>query len=403
MSSSPSITVFAGEGFLRSYSGTKYLLDALLARGIHVRKVYVRDREPVRNAYDTLPYPASVYRGWNLTLRGLRRFNVYRNNLYKFAALLRFWRDSRYSDAILITEGVHIWDARLFKRFYPQRPLLHFCQECYLQYFFPNPYCVQYEAISRLADQLIDVEPNRARVRSEKLGLPPIKWILPNTLPMKELPPRAPSGTLARLAGASEGFAHPVLFYAGASNSDKPFERMIDAAACATVPLCLVAFIAAPLPQVQMLREYARQRLPVGRCFISGPVARRILLASMWEAQAGLIDYSLAHDNSPNQQYCAPTKLYEYMANGLPILASNNDGLRHIVEGEEIGICVAQETTAAWGRSMTALLGDVVHRQSMSERTQSLFASRYCYEKLCESAVAEIAQLLCRGNKLEAR
>ncbi|MFK7911765.1 MAG: glycosyltransferase [Akkermansiaceae bacterium] len=47
------------------------------------------------------------------------------------------------------------------------------------------------------------------------------------------------------------------------------------------------------------------------------------------------------NDNLCNY-YCAPNKVYDYIMNGVPVLANDYPGLLHVLEGDKIGACVSK-------------------------------------------------------------
>lgn len=89
-----------------------------------------------------------------------------------------------------------------------------------------------------------------------------------------------------------------------------------------------------------------------------------------WEkaqgASAGLV---LFHP-VPNHLRALPTKLFEYMATGLPVIASNFPHLKKIVEGNKCGLCVEPLDLKAIAQSIEYLLvhPDEAHRMGQNGR-----------------------------------
>ena len=390
------LPVFAGSGFLRAYSGTLYLLKALQARGIEPW-VAVDDDPAMAPEYAGLPFRCELLP---------RRTNLHslpqllRNRLFRLHVLFRAAMRSR---ALLVTESRFIREAALYKKLRPSGTLIHFCQELYLPRESLNPEEARlYARFAGAPDIVIDVEPTRARLRQEQFHLKSPPWVLLNTLPEKAMPPPAPPGTLAALAGTTLPSDRPVLLVTGGTGAEKPLTRVIDAVALADRPVFLLAFCTGDRARLEELNTYAAQRLGAGRHFIRGPVRRDLLLACMGEADMACVDYSTSVQDSSNQRYCAPTKLFEFMAAGLAVVGSENESLRSIVEGEQIGICAADGRVQSLAAAIAALARDASLLRNARERGPVVFREKYSYERCCEPVVAQLAGVLKSGVARES-
>jgi glycosyltransferase involved in cell wall biosynthesis len=296
-----------------------------------------------------------------------------------------------FASQVLITESTYLLEAALVKRIKGKKFLLiQFSQELHLPEEYSGLKMAKiYEIFAQVPDIVVDVEPNRARVRKERFGLKTLPVVLPNTIPFKALPGKAPSGTLAALAGLTSFHDLPVLLHMGGLGREKPLERVIDAVFFADAPVFFLAFCNGPNEQIQALQAYAASKLLADRFRILQGMPRDTLLASAWEADIGVIDYTYSVQPSTNQKYCAPTKLYEFMAIGLAVLGSNNDSLKEVVEKENIGICAGGDHVEDLGVALRQLLNDREDLHSMKDRARKTFAERYSYERLCTSAINE--------------
>lgn len=381
------LPVWAGSGFLRSYSGTLYLLEALQARGIDP-VVYTADAASMAGEYAALPFPCRLLPE-RTDLRSLSQ--LARNRLFRG----RMLADALRHPALLVTEYRFLGEARLYKTLRPSGYLVQFCQELVLPGEYPDSAeARRYGRVARRADLVLDVEPMRARIRREHFDLPREPLVLANTLPVARIPAPAPPGSLATLAGMEWPKDLPVLLVTGGAGPEKPLERVIDAVALATPSVFLLAFCSASPARLEELRAHAARRLGPGRCLIRGSVPRDRLLACTGEADIACVDYSTSVQNSSNQRYCAPTKLYEYMACGLAVAGSENESLRRVIEGEGIGCCAADGSVEALAAALSRLAGDPAFRSEAKARGPALFRDRYCYERCCEPVVDRIAGTL---------
>ena len=92
---------------------------------------------------------------------------------------------------------------------------------------------------------------------------------------------------------------------------------------------------------------------------------------------AGVVTYQPA----PNNLEALPNKLFEYMAFGIPVIASNFPHWREIVEGNECGICVNPEDPHAIANAINELTLDIEKANIMGIRGQKLIREKYNWEK----------------------
>lgn len=91
------------------------------------------------------------------------------------------------------------------------------------------------------------------------------------------------------------------------------------------------------------------------------------------------------------------TKIFEYMAYGIPVLASDLPGLRGIVETERCGICVDPEDPRAAAEAVRWLAGHPEEARAMGARGREAARTRYSWEGEGARLVALYARL-CSGS-----
>ena len=372
-----------GSDFDRSYAGTQYLLERL---GEHFDvSLYVLTRPQSRSWYDQLPFTCHVFPFWDTPWVG-RRFR-FMSKVFRIGVFLRML----FARQLLITEATYLREAAWAKKIRGRRLVLtQFCQELILPEEYPTePWPARQKQFARIPDVVIDVDPFRAKIRTEYYGLAQTPYVLRNTFPLSQMPPRAPRGRLWELAGIlPPPPGMPVLVHAGGLGREKPFDRIIEAVAALDRPVYLLAFCSATEEKIRHYRDMAAQKLKPGRFHLGPTVPREQLRASLWEADVGVVDYTFSVEPTLNQKYCAPTKLYEFMACGLAVLGSNNDSLRGVIEREGIGCCAAGEAPHDLAKALDRLLDSDV--AGMKRKAQTVFVDRYSYEVICESEVRKI-------------
>jgi glycosyltransferase involved in cell wall biosynthesis len=391
---SSDILIVSGVCFLRAYSGTLHMARALRDSG-HTVRVLVSATEAEAVEYAALDI--SVYCLLRRERLGFfRKWQTIRHRLKVFFEILR-------SQQVIITENDYLLEASIAKKIRRNSLKLgQYCQELHLYDEYPTiPRIRIYNRLARVPDLVIDVEPNRARARMIRLGLPEMPLILRNTLPMSSIPRRSTRGGLAILAGRSLPEGRNILLHMGGVGKEKPLERVIDAIAVCNASVFFLAFCNAPEAQIAELNRYASRSLSPDAYAITGPRKRDELLASAWEADVGIVDYSPSVENTSNQRYCAPTKLYEFMALGLAVVGSDNDSLREIIEAENFGKCADEGSELALGSALNFVLKDPFRLQQMKDKAAKAFIKRHCYEALCIPSILNISTTLMCDNDVD--
>jgi glycosyltransferase involved in cell wall biosynthesis len=385
------LLIVAGTGFLTAYAGTLYLARALQAAGHSVRLMVTATEEEAAE-YAKLDVPVNCL----IRKHGpgfLRKWETLRHRLAVILAIL-------CSRRVILTESYFLSEAALAKRLRGDTLKLgHYCQELHLADEYPYiPRLKLLNCLARVPDFVVDVEPNRARTRMTRQELREMPYVLRNTLPASAMPPRAAPGGLERLAGVALPQDYPILIHMGGIGREKPLERVIDAVSACDSRVFFLAFCNGSSESIEILRQYAERKLAHGTFAILGPRRRADLLACAWEADIGVVDYSPSVENTSNQRYCAPTKLYEFMALGLAILGSDNDSLREVIEAERIGKCAASGDVTALGSALEEMIADNNELRAMGSRAAQTFQERHCYEKLCIPVVNEISKRLVEAR-----
>jgi len=374
------VLVIPGMGYLRTYAGTQYLIEELVDNHVAV-EVLLRCGVSQAEEYRKFPYritlwvedeSAGLFKK-RLSGIGFRMFMIFKAMLKK---------------NILITESVWLRELALVKRIKPAIRAIQYCQELQLTTDYPDhKYARIYKRYARVPDIVIDVDPYRAMMREARAALPQTPFVLINTLPVKNILDKAPSGTLARLAGVTFPEGIPILLHAGGIGKEKPLERVIDAISLCREDVFFLAFCNGAEDDILRLVEYAKKKLVSGRFCIRRAVQRDLLMPSMSEADIGVVDYTYSVEPTLNQKYCAPTKLFEFMAYGLAVLGSNNESLREIVEGRGIGKCAKEDSIEALAEALSAILKDHGRIKNMKACGLDLFINEYSYEKKCAPVV----------------
>lgn len=102
-----------------------------------------------------------------------------------------------------------------------------------------------------------------------------------------------------------------------------------------------------------------------GRVFFHPAVPQKDLLQLTAAADAGVIPYQAT---CLNNYYCTPNKLFEFIAAGLPILASDLPEIRKMVEGRGIGMVGDMSTPEAFAGLIDSFFGDPARFSTWAEK-----------------------------------
>jgi glycosyltransferase involved in cell wall biosynthesis len=127
---------------------------------------------------------------------------------------------------------------------------------------------------------------------------------------------------------------------------------------------------------LRSLQKMAKPEGLTGRVYFHAAVPQDELLALTAAADGGVIPYQAT---CLNNRYCTPNKLFEYIAAGLPVLATDLPEIRRFVEGQQIGL--VGDTGSP--RKLAALLDDFFsddHRLASWKANVAVVRQWICWE-----------------------
>ena len=93
-----------------------------------------------------------------------------------------------------------------------------------------------------------------------------------------------------------------------------------------------------------------------------------------------------------------PTKLFEYMSLGIPVVAADYPLCREVVEGSRCGLVVDPTDFRAIGKAISALAADPEQAKAMGERGKTQVAVRYSWAVEEKALLAVYSRLAAKDR-----
>lgn len=163
----------------------------------------------------------------------------------------------------------------------------------------------------------------------------------------------------------------PLVVYVGSTGPERGFREAITA--MSLLPQELNARLALGGPVTARQRQEVDGLAGLERTDLLGFVNRFEVAALLGRARVGL---ALAHP-VPNLVNALPVKLFEYMAGGVPVVASDFPQWRQIIDGSRCGVLVDPHDTKAIAQAIEYLLTHPSEAQEMGVHGRAAVESHY--------------------------
>lgn len=179
-----------------------------------------------------------------------------------------------------------------------------------------------------------------------------------------------------------------IVLLQGGLSAGRNLETLVDAMRYVQNPSVVLVVLGDGI-LLRSLQKMAHRKELRGRVFFHAAVPQNELLALTAAADAGVIPYQAT---CLNNRYCTPNKLFEFIAVGLPVLATDLPEIRRFVDGKQIGL--VGDTGSP--RKLAALIDDFFsddHRFATWKANVAVVRQRICWE-LEEKKLVEIYEAL---------
>jgi glycosyltransferase involved in cell wall biosynthesis len=186
----------------------------------------------------------------------------------------------------------------------------------------------------------------------------------------------------------------PLVVYVGSTGAERCLKEAITA--MSLLPQELNARLALAGPVTPRQRQEVERLAGSERTDLLGFVDRREVAALLGRGRVGLV---LAHP-VPNLVNALPVKLFEYMAGGVPVIASDFPLWRQIVDDSKCGMLVDPHDTQAIARAIEYLLTHPSAAQQMGAHGRAAVQAHYNWKTEEQQLLAFYNSLRCQPQRL---
>lgn len=142
-------------------------------------------------------------------------------------------------------------------------------------------------------------------------------------------------------------------------------EELVEAAAA--LPDVHVLFVGGKVADVERLRGVVSEKGLGERIRFAGIVANGEVPMYLWAADILAMPYT---SRTPTVRSMSPLKMFEYMAAGRPIVATDFPAIREILRNEENAVLVAPDSAAALAEGIRGLLSDSARAERIAQQAR---------------------------------
>ncbi len=207
-------------------------------------------------------------------------------------------------------------------------------------------------AMKHRCEGIIACNHYRAEIMQKEYGAPFLPTVVRNVPIYQEY---EPTDVLQKYVAQYNTSVKRICLYQGAIIDGRGLEAVVRSLAYLPEDVGLV-FVGGGLDSyMQSLARITKEDGTADRFFLHGPVDHAELFRMTCSADLGVVTYL---NVSRNNYYCAPNKLYEYSAAGVPMLGADLPSIREFFETYQNGTVFDPEDPKSLAQAAVALLHD---------------------------------------------
>ena len=239
-------------------------------------------------------------------------------------------------------------------------------------------------------DLIIECLKERAEWRRASYSIDKKIYVINNTIPFKKMN-FANDNYIKKTKEEWALSDKPIIIYAGGATRSRQLNEIISCMDSLSDEVNFVFYCYGSEKAFSELQVYCYSHSKNNNFRLYKAITRDELLLKMQACDIGINYYQ--PDYSINHLYAAPTKFFEYMACGLHIISTDNEGINHIINEHRLGVCMNKDEKIE-DAIRRCLSEDLTDRASI----YGLFKDKYCYENDSKETICEIKRIIKAQN-----
>ncbi len=359
----------------KAYSCVKYLFDRLSSKHKVDLWAMVSD--------DSI----GTYKSWGNTVHSFTS-NVFgkipkvRMVAMKVIGFFLCWKFRNRT--IICHETYHYHSACFVKKLFPKTKLIHYCTEMYNEKSvkFQRDQLKYYKDHANDPDLIIECNEERKKYRKNLYKIVKPQVVIDNTIPISEISPFFDANHVNSDV--------PTIVYSGGCHNVHELDIIVEALKLLDFEYKAKFIVYGPSNAIDALKEQCRVINGSHIEIITG-LTRDEALPHVAKSDIGIVYYDPEY--SVNCKYAAPTKFFEYIGLGLPVVSSKNEPLVRIIDEYKVGIYM--ETNDSKGMAMAISdLADKQVRDKYRANELNSFKKYLSYESQSAQAIEAVFNIL---------
>lgn len=325
----------------------------------------------------------------------IRRLNMIRKNTTRLRSLEFWFKMIPYIckgyDVVIAVEEIGFLIAHLMKKIGRAKFFVYYSLELVLPKEIRRSFSVRYQSyFIKDTDIVISTGMDRANIMAKEFKLKRTPLVIHNCPLYTQFNKNDYLKNILKEKGFN-GNADFIVIYQGALNFDRCILEMISSVKIWDKKAALVIIGYGDKEYIIKIEDTITKLNLKNRVFYLGwiPEAREGLLKLTCGADLGLAFHRWRKLNLAYATYWTPTKLYDYLACGLPVVASDNPSL-NFIEEEGFGLCVNPEDPQDIAKTVNKIINDPTLYQKMATNSKTLFIERYNYQRQIRPFIKEL-------------
>lgn len=365
----------------RAYSCIKYLYRTLL---LDNKKVECWCNVPKKNMKSYKEWGENTYSFCNSFLCLIPKVRSWHMHFVGFLNCLKF-RNSN----IICHDLFHYKACLIIKKFFPKTKIILYFTEIYnskhssylrkLQEYF--------EKHSNDMDLMIECDFKRQEYRVKQNGVEKPSSTILNTIPFTEV------NDILKIERKKN--EKPIVVFSGGVHEPGEFSIIIDALKEINIDYELIFYCFGNKNVLDSLNNECEEKIN-GKFKLITNKSREEVLHDIRSADVGIVYYD--PDYSINTRYAAPTKFFEYVSLGIPVMSSGNESLIKIIDDYGLGEYMKSNDIDGMKNGLYKLLSSKIYREQITKNETIAFKEHLCYEVQSKEAIDMIKSISKKGH-----